>query len=63
MSKIATQAVAAVLSAVMSLAMVAGVNGMATSQYVKAESLALASYGPFEGPVQHVTVVGHRANA
>lgn len=63
MTKTTHQAAAAVLSAFMSLAMVAGMNGLASSQYVKAENLAMASYGPFEAPVQHVTVIGHRANA
>ena len=54
---------AVVLSVLMSLATVAGVNGIATMQYAKADSLAMAPYGQTHVAVQHVTVVGHRANA
>jgi hypothetical protein len=47
----------------MTLAVVAGMNGIATKQYAKADSLAMAPYGQSHVAVQHVTVVGHRANA
>jgi ABC-type amino acid transport system permease subunit len=51
------------LSAVMTLGVVAGMNGIATKQYAAADSLAMAPYGQTHVAVQHVTVVGHRANA
>ena len=63
MTKTTTQAAAAVLSALMSLAIVAGVNGLATTQYAAADALAMAPYGQAHVAVQHVTVVGHRATA
>ena len=63
MTKTTTQAAAVVLSVLMSLATVAGVNGIATMQYAKADGLAMAPYGQTHVAVQHVTVVGHRTNA
>ena len=63
MTKTTSQAAAVVLSVLMSLATVAGVNGIATMQYAKADSLAMAPYGQTHVAVQHVTVVGHRTNA
>ena len=51
------------LSALMTLGVVAGVNGIATKQYAAADSLAMAQYGQTHVAVQHVTIVGHRANA
>jgi len=63
MTKTTTQAAAAVLSVLMSLAIVAGTNGIATKQYAKADSLAMAPYGQVHVAMQHVTVVGHRATA
>ena len=51
------------LSALMTLATVAGMNGIATKQYAAADSLAMAQYGQTHVAVQHVTIVGHRANA
>ena len=63
MTKTIPQAAAVVLSVLMSLATVAGVNGIATMQYAKADSLAMAPYGQTHVAVQHVTIVGHRANA
>ena len=63
MTKTTSQAAALVLSALMSLGVVAGMNGLATAQYVKADRLAMASYVPANVAVQHVTVVGHRATA
>ncbi|MDP9123257.1 MAG: hypothetical protein M3N82_01415 [Pseudomonadota bacterium] len=63
MTKTTTQAAALVLSALMTLAVVAGMNGIATKQYAAADSLAMAPYGQTHVAVQHVTVVGHRANA
>ena len=58
-----THFAAVALSALMSLAVVAGMNGLATQQYAKADSLAMAAYGQTHVAVQHVTVVGHRAVA
>jgi ABC-type amino acid transport system permease subunit len=51
------------LSALMTLGVVAGMNGIATKQYAAADSLAMAQYGQTHVAVQHVTIVGHRANA
>ena len=61
MTKTPFQAAAIVLSALMSLAVVAGMNGLATSQYAAADALAMAPYGQTHVAVQTVTVVGHRA--
>jgi hypothetical protein len=47
----------------MTVATVAGMNGIATRQYAKADSLAMAPYGQTHVAVQRVTVVGHRATA
>ena len=63
MTKITTQVAALALSALMTLAVVAGMNGIATKQYAKADSLAMAPYGQTHVAVQHVVVIGHRANA
>ena len=63
MTKTSTQAAAIVLSALMSLAVVAGMGGLATTQYAKADSLEMARYGQAHVAVQRVTVVGHRATA
>ena len=63
MTKSAAPFAALALSALMSLGIVAGMNGLATVQYAKADSLAMAPYGQTHVAVQHVTVVGHRATA
>jgi hypothetical protein len=63
MTKTSTQAAALALSVLMTLATVAGMNGIATRQYAAADSLAMAPYGQTHVAVQHVTVIGHRANA
>ena len=63
MTKTTTQFAALALSALETVATVAGVNGMATAQYAKADSLAMAPYGQTHVAQQHVTIVGHRANA
>ena len=63
MTKTSTHAAAFALSAIMTLATVAGMNGIATRQYAAADSLAMAPYGQTHVAVQHVTIVGHRANA
>ena len=63
MTKTTAQFAAFALSALMTVATVAGVNGMATAQYAKADSLAMAPYGQTHVAQQHVTIVGHRANA
>ena len=63
MTKTTTQAAALALSALMTLAVVAGMNGIATKQYAAADSLAMAQYGQTHVAVQHVVVVGHRAVA
>jgi ABC-type amino acid transport system permease subunit len=63
MTKSTTQAAALALSALMTLAVVAGMNGLATKQYAAADSLAMAQYGQTHVALQHVTIVGHRANA
>jgi len=63
MTKTTAQAVAIALSALMTLAVVAGMNGIATKQYAAADALAMAPYGQTHVALQHVTIVGHRANA
>ena len=63
MTKTTPQAAALVLSALMTLAVVAGMNGIATKQYAAADSLAMAQYGQTHVALQHVTVVGHRVTA
>ena len=63
MTKTIPQAAALVFSALMTLAVVAGMNGIATKQYAKADSLAVAAYGQTHVAMQHVTIVGHRATA
>jgi hypothetical protein len=63
MTKTTTRFAALALSALMTVATVAGVNGMATAQYAKADSLAMAPYGQTHVAQQHVTIIGHRANA
>ncbi len=63
MTATARQAAALALSALTTLAIVAGMNGLATTQYAVADSLAMAPYGQTHVAVQHVTVVGHRATA
>ena len=63
MTKTTTQAAALVLSALMTLAVVAGMNCIATKQYAAADSLAMAQYGQTHVALQHVTVVGHRVTA
>ena len=63
MTKTTAQAAALVLSALVTLGIVAGANGLATQQYAAADSLAMAQYGQTHVAVQHVTIVGHRANA
>jgi hypothetical protein len=61
MTKTTTQFAALALSALMTLATVAGMNGIAAKQYAKADSLAMAPYGQTHVAIQHVTVIGHRA--
>ena len=61
MTKTTAQVAALALSALMTLATVAGMNGIATKQYAAADSLAMAPYGQQHVAVQHVTVIGHRA--
>jgi hypothetical protein len=63
MTKTTPQAAALALSALMTLAVVAGMNGIATKQYAAADTLAMAPYGQAHVALQHVTVVGRRANA
>ena len=63
MTKTATQVAALALSALMTLAIVAGMNGIATKQYAAADALAMVPYGQTHVAMQHVTVVGRRANA
>jgi hypothetical protein len=63
MTKITTQAAAAFLAALVTLAVVAGVNGIAATQYAKADGLVMASARSTQVALQRVTIVGHRANA
>ena len=63
MTKTSIHAAALALSVLMTLATIAGMNGLASTQYAAADRLAMAPYGQTHVAVQHVTVVGHRANA
>ena len=63
MTKTSSQTAALVLSALMTVGIVAGMNGLATKEYSAADSLAMAPYGQTHVAVQHVVVVGHRATA
>ena len=63
MTKTTTQFAALALAALMTVATVVGMNGIATKQYAAADTLAMAPYGQTHVALQHVTVVGHRANA
>jgi len=64
MTKTTTQAAAAVLSVLMTLAVVAGMNGIATRQYMAAERVAQANAGTTQvAAVQRVVIVGHRRAA
>ena len=63
MTKTTAQVAALALSALMTLGVVAGMNGIATKQYAAADSLAMAPYGQTHVAMQHVTVIGHRATA
>ena len=63
MTKTTAQIAAFALSALVTLGIVAGMNGIATKEYAAADALAMAPYGQTHVAVQHVTIVGHRANA
>ncbi len=63
MTKTTTQFAAFALAALMTAATVAGMNGIASKQYAVADTLAMAPYGQTHVALQHVTVIGHRANA
>ena len=63
MTKTTAHAAALALSVLMTAATLAGMNGLATTQYAAADSLAMAPYGQAHVAMQHVTVVGHRADA
>ena len=63
MTKSTTQFAAIALSAVMTIATLAGAGGIANKQYAVADSLAMAPYGQTHVAQQSVTIVGHRANA
>ena len=63
MTKTSIHAAALALSVLMTLATVAGMNGIATTQYAAADSLVIAAYGQTHVAVQHVTVLGRRATA
>ena len=58
-----TQAAALALSALMTFGVVAGMDGIAKTQYAAANTLAMAPYGQAHVALQTVTSVGHRANA
>jgi hypothetical protein len=61
MTKTTAQFAALALSALMTLGIVAGMNGIATKEYVAADRLALAQDGLAQVALQQVIVVGHRA--
>ncbi len=57
------QFAAFVLAAATTLAVVAGMNSLATARYAAADTLAMSDIAQMQVAVQHVTVVGHRATA
>jgi hypothetical protein len=61
MTKTTAQFTAFALAALMTVATVAGMNGLATTQYAVADGLAMAKYGQTHVALQVVTVIGHRA--
>ena len=62
MTKTTAQAAAAVLSVLMTLAVVAGMNGIATKQYVAAERVAqVAADATQVAAVQRVVVTARRS--
>jgi hypothetical protein len=63
MTKTTAQFAALALSALVTLGIVAGANGIATTQYAAAARIALASADQTQVAVQRVIVIGHRANA
>ena len=63
MTRTTTQAAAFALAAFMTVASLAGVNGLAAKQYAAADSLAMAPYGQTHVAQQTVTIVGHRTQA
>jgi hypothetical protein len=63
MTKTTAQFAAVALAAIVSFGIIAGMNSVATAQYAKADSLAMAPYGQTHVAVQHVTIVGRRATA
>ena len=64
MTKTSTQAAALALSVLMTLATVAGMNGIATRQYVAAERVAqVAADATQVASLQRVVVVARRINA
>ena len=63
MTRTTARIAAFALSAIMTFGVVAGMNGISTKQYAVADSLAMAPCGQTHVAVQHVTVVGRRANA
>ena len=63
MTKTTSQAAAIALSALMTLAVVASMNGIATKQFAKADNLAMVTSDQTHQALQRVTIVGHRATA
>ncbi len=63
MTKTPARIAAFALSILMTLAVVAGMNGIAASQYAAAGTLATAADGQSHVALQRVVIVGHRANA
>jgi len=61
MTKTTAQFAALALSALMTFGVVAGMNGIATKEYVAADRLALAQDGVTQVALQQVIVIGHRA--
>ena len=60
MTKTTPRFAALVLSALVSVGVVVGMNGLATSQYAAAERTAQASGDLQQVAVQRVVIVGHR---
>ena len=63
MTKTPARIAALALSALMTLGIVGGVGRIADAQYAAADTRAMSDIAGTQVAVQHVTIVGHRANA
>ncbi len=62
MTKTPARIAAFALSTLMTVVVVAGMNGIAARQYASADALAKAADGRTQVALERVVIVGHRAN-